>query len=294
MEPLNPYRSMAAPPAAPPRHIPWTVRVPLLCGGSVSWMGWLLLLACSFSVSSFAPHLGDALAIWRAPASAPAVVVAVRVDSAIGRKPCPTRWAIDFTFAVDGSSHRGTSYACEQPPSIAAALTAEFPRGRPDRARLRGMSRFKDNTSQMPLLLLAIGIAILVVTTLPGRRALVLLSRGAVANGRLVDRAKTEVAINRQTVYRYTFEFESADGSKHHAVARTSLTHAFHEGRAEQVLYLPDNPDVATLLEHLPLKPRVRDAGTVEPRPAGWAVAYLLAVGAIVAINVGTIVVVLR
>lgn len=296
MEPLGPYRSMTAPLAAPPRQVPWTVRVPLLLGGRMAQLGWMLLLLGTCMVSVYAPDMNDRLAYRHGRQTSPARVTAVSCAQHTRRPPdgCSS-WREDFSFAADGQSRMGYAYSSYGPIPVGTTTTADFPRGRPERARIAGTWRHRDHdAAAAPLIMLfGFGAGVLFFATRPGRRAIMLLRRGAVARGRLVDKQPTRARVNQRRVYRYTFEFEPDDGGKYHVSARTHLG-VLEDEPTEQILYLRDDPSIATVLDHLPGAPHVLDDGTIASRSDFPAAAYLFLVALFVGFNAYSLFVIFR
>lgn len=296
MEPLGPYRAMPAPLAPPPRHIPWTVRVPLLLGGRIAQLGWVVILLGTFALWVNAPDFSDRLAYRHGRESATARVTAISCVQHPRHLPgdCSI-WRADFSFAAGGQTRFEHSYSLWEPSPAGTATTALYPRGCPERARLDGMWRFRDHDSGIvPMsMLFAIGIGIVFFAARPGRRALVLLRRGAVTRGRLVDKQSTRARVNQQPIYRYTFEFEPDDGGKYLVSAQTHRD-VLEDEPTEQVLYLREDPSFAIVLDHLPGGPHVAGDGTIAPRSTAPAVAYLVLAAIVVGFNAVSLFVALR
>lgn len=116
------------------------------------------------------------------------------------------------------------------------------------------------------LLFPAIGLAIISVGLRKGLRALRLLTHGIPAQGRLVGEEATNVQINDTPVMAMTFEFKTVDGRSARCVAKTHLTHDLKDDAEEPLVYDPEDPSVAVLLDDLPGKPRISEASVVRSR----------------------------
>lgn len=118
----------------------------------------------------------------------------------------------------------------------------------------------------MLLLFPAIGLAFIAVGLRKGLRALRLLTHGIPAQGRFVGQEATNVHINDIPVMAMTFEFKTVDGRAARCVAKTHLTHDLKDDAEEPLVYDPEDPSVAVLLDDLPGKPRISEASVVRSR----------------------------
>jgi hypothetical protein len=94
-----------------------------------------------------------------------------------------------------------------------------------------------------------------------GLRRIRLLRSGRPALGRLVDRRETNVTINDEPVIALTFEFTTEDGATARVVERTHRPQLLEDDAEEPLLYDPQWPERAALLDHLPGAPRVDSRG---------------------------------
>jgi hypothetical protein len=94
-----------------------------------------------------------------------------------------------------------------------------------------------------------------------GLRRIRLLRSGRPALGRLVDRRATNVTINDEPVIALTFEFTTEDGATARVVERTHRPQLLEDDEEEPLLYDPQWPERAALLDHLPGAPRVDGRG---------------------------------
>lgn len=127
----------------------------------------------------------------------------------------------------------------------------------------------------MVLLFPAIGLGMIYVGLSKGLRALRLLTHGIPASGRLVREEATSVQINDTPVIAMTFEFKTVDGRTARCVAKTHLTRDLKDDAEEPLVYAPEDPTVAVLLDDLPGKPRINEASVVRSRE-GWVWHLLL------------------
>lgn len=91
-----------------------------------------------------------------------------------------------------------------------------------------------------------------------GLKLLKLLRRGILTRAKLVEKTATNVEINERTVYKLKFRFE-VGGRRYAAMARTHEPELLEDDAQESVLYLPDDPSQASLVDHLPGKLEVKE-----------------------------------
>ena len=106
-----------------------------------------------------------------------------------------------------------------------------------------------------------VGIGFATFGYLRGRRSLRLLARGRTARGRLVEEQQALGKVNNRRVFALTFAFETEHGEQHRTTARTHRPELLEDQAEELLLYDPRAPARATLLDHLPGKPKVGDDG---------------------------------
>jgi hypothetical protein len=272
---------------APPRHVPFGVRLRLMFGGFIPLFGfafYLIGFVISLGLSSSMELPGDGGPHDTVPAKVTSVFSS---DVRVNDQPV---WAVEFDFRVDGRYHTGVSYSMTQ-PAVGARYDAEVPRGHPERAVLAGMTR-----KPMPLsgaiafLFPLVGLTFVLVAVTRGRRAARLLAEGEVARGKLVGKRATNVVINERPVFELRFEFIAKDGEKYEAVARTNQPASLEDESTEQLVYLAAAPQQATLIDHLPGAPRVQPDGTIAAPPPALVVVLLLVPLTAAAVTVGGIV----
>lgn len=129
------------------------------------------------------------------------------------------------------------------------------------------------------LLFPAVGLTFIGVGLRKGLRGLRLLTRGIPARGRLTRQQATNTAINDRPVMAMTFEFQTVDGRGAKCVAHTHETERLEDGVTEELVYDPEDPSVACLLDDLPGRPSLGDDGVVRVREGGFPSHLLLPAG---------------
>jgi len=268
------YREVPRRPAPPPRSVPLSLRWALRTGGVLGMVGWGGLAFSSIFMWIFVANSDAITALTFRGETATATGRVTDVSATSMTENDRTVMEISFTFTdAAGREHSGHSYSTGG--YYQGDVAVEYLVDDPDTARIEGlrMRPFSDWT----LLLLIFPVVMLipvVATWVRGRKAVRLLRIGAMGSGVLVDRQPTNTRINDQIVWEYTFEFE-VDGRKYRAKGRTHRSE-LTDDEQEPLLYDPSWPPNATMLDHLPGKPRVTEQGAIE---MAWRPAMLGAIG---------------
>ena len=118
-----------------------------------------------------------------------------------------------------------------------------------------------------------VGLTMMAVGLKKGLRALRLLTHGIPAQGRFVGQEATSVRINDTPVMAMSFEFKTVDGRSARCVAKTHETRKLRDDAEESLVYDPEDPGVAVLLDELPGRPIITEDSVVRPREAmAWHV----------------------
>jgi len=92
-----------------------------------------------------------------------------------------------------------------------------------------------------------------------------LLKGGRLVTGRLVSKERTNTQINDQYVYRMTFAFQALeDEQSYQVVTKTHTPEALEDEEQERILYLPQRPEMALLLDDLPGSGQVGPQGDIQ------------------------------
>jgi hypothetical protein len=275
--------------AAPPRRVPLSLKIvnflnPLAqLGWGILGLGmlffWFFGANADFSFITFA---GDHPTVRGTITS---------VESTHASEDGGDVHANHYEYSVAGQSFRGVSYDTGGSTTQGEAVTVEYADGNPARSRIAGMRRalfgpFAAIVAIFPL----IGLAIVVPAELSGKRRNRMLRDGIFTTGKLAGKAPMNVTVNGRTMYELTFAFNTRDGRKAEAKARTSDTARLEDDAHEPLLYDPDEPTYAYLLDELPSRPEVEPNGDLRGRP-GAAMAALILPSLIAGVNVLVLVV---
>lgn len=199
---------------------------------------------------------------------------------------------IAYRFNPGGAEFEGASYDVGFNPQPGQGVVIEFLPDDP------ATSRIKDTrTSPLGILGLLVGIfpltglVMLLIGLRKGRRNARIVARGKITRGRMVDKQPTNVRVNKQTVYRYTFEFDGEDGQTHQITDKTHHTSLVEDEESERILYDPANPTAGRLVDTLPGRPKVNEDGTLSSvgAPAALLRMFLPVGGVLAHVIVGVI-----
>ena len=82
--------------------------------------------------------------------------------------------------------------------------------------------------------------------------------------------------MNNRRVYELAFEFTARDGRKYQATARTSDPSRLEDEREEPLLFDPEKPQDAVLLDEAPSRPSFDETGTMTGRPLAALLAMII------------------
>jgi hypothetical protein len=273
--------------APPPRSIPTSLNLRILIGGALNQIGWGLLGLGSVLFWTLAANAD--LSAWTTLRGAlkHAKGRVLRVEDAgfsIGgnagrhgsrRSGRPVR-IVHYEFTDHaGRTHQYRSYGESLTHEPGRRVDITYPPDHPEISRVMGL-----RAAPLPPLaaLVAIMPLIALILVLLGlRRGLAvrrLLSRGKYADAVVKSKSATNVQINNETVYEFTFEFKSDDGLTHTCAHRTHVTSQITDDATEGILYDPADPRRAHPIDNLPGDPEFDASGQI--RSTGSSVASMI------------------
>jgi hypothetical protein len=174
-------------------------------------------------------------------------------------------YRVSYAFIDEsGVERRGESYTQETLPL--GVWTVDYQSSDPSKSRLHGM-RSKPLSpfpmiavGAMALFALAIGLR----QILRGRRDLRLLCYGVETRGKLIEkRAIPGSKKDKTPTMALTFEYV-VDGQTYSTTVETLEPGPLEDDEREPMLYDPNAPSRATMLDHLPGSPRITAGGELE------------------------------
>lgn len=262
--------------AEPPRYVPTSLWLRMHLGGT--FQAGTLFFAVGMAFVAAVTPMTDISALWQFRGElerAPGGVIESGPINVTFNDYRMYKYVCGFRY--EGQRYEIVSYATPAYTKISSNPDVEFPKGRPELARIVGANRrpFAAIATQWLWLFPLFGGAIMVSRLLSGRRAVRLLRVGrlTMAERRSHQRLKLE-RWNSQPLRRYVFEYmdEFGDIYQHSTVTNSE---AAEEVEKAPLLYDPSQPRVAMILANTPEGFDVDEAG--QPRPVPWALALLIA-----------------
>ncbi len=265
-----------------PREVPFRAQLAVLFGGVTQQIGWGfvlfgLLFGWIFGLNSEALTLiefrgelgltdGDVAAVYETAAS----------------ENKRSIYGVRYRYQVGEANHVGVSFGLSNNFTPGQVVKVQYLVNRPDRSRIEGMRvRRFGAFAIFPMLFPLVGLGLAIRGLFGGLLVRRLLKIGRLAFGRLVHKAATNTRVNKQTVYKLTFEFSVPKGAKlfgyreaaeqgadvyqvHH---KTHQTIELEDEPEEPLLFDPDNPHRAYPIDGLPGQVTVSAAGHIEAPP---------------------------
>ncbi|MFL6244657.1 MAG: DUF3592 domain-containing protein [Thermoanaerobaculia bacterium] len=182
----------------------------------------------------------------------------VRVENTAATENDERVRALHYQYSVAGRLRTGTSYTTTgETVEPGASVTVEYDERDPSRSRIEGMRRALFGPWTLFVCFVPFtGAAILIWATLRGVKRNRLLRDGLIANGKLIAKRATLMRVNWRPVYELKFEFTARDGRRYQATTRTAYTARFQDEAEEPLLYDPNNPAYAFVLDEMPSRPQ--------------------------------------
>lgn len=257
------------------RHIPWSTRLTALFGSGFQPFGWLFfgfgmvfvfVFLGSADVSSFFKFRGTL-------DKAEGVIVSSeqsgyseggsRRRSGTRRKGTPI-YRHDYTYQINDVLKQGVSYSKGGALTVGQKVQVEFPQGQPATSRIQGMRTAPFGPGVLFVLIFPLaGLGLAVSGLFSGWKNLTLLQRGALARGRLIEKKKTSTQVNKQYVYKLTFQYTDQFGQLHQVQTKTHLPAKLEDDAEERLLYDPLRPSRAVFVDMLPGAPEISEEGNV-------------------------------
>ncbi len=261
--------------APPPRPVPLSLRILNFFNGAAQ-VGWIVFGFGMIFFYAFGTNADLSFATFRDAAGRAAGRI-TRVEQTGASENGNTVEAAHYEYSVAGRGFSGKSYATAGSPAEGEDVTVEYDEDDPARSRIAGMRRGVFGPWAMIVAVFPlVGVVILWFATRSGMNRNHLLRDGVLTTGKLVGTEGTNVYINKRRVWALTFEFTDRLGQHRQAIARTTDTERLRDEAAEPLLYDPDDPQRAYLLDEAPARPQFEGNGEMTGRPAAAVFALLL------------------
>jgi hypothetical protein len=250
--------------APPPRQVPSSIRCQLLFGGFSNQFGWFFFGFGLIFFWVFAANADLLSAVYYRGDLETVTGKALYSEKTSASENRTRVYANHYSFVYGGVEYNGISYATGDYFSGGEQVTVEFPNGRLDLSRIQGMRRSIFGTAAIFVVIFpAVGLGFIAFGLVGGIKANRLLTNGKLGMGRLKLKEPTNTRINHQMVYKYTFEFNDEIGRNHNVVSRTHIIGVLEDEQEERLLYDPNNPSYAVMMDSLPASPAIDSMGNI-------------------------------
>ncbi|HEU4522740.1 MAG TPA: DUF3592 domain-containing protein [Thermoanaerobaculia bacterium] len=260
---------MQRPLAPPPRNLPITLRIANLYN-LVTLIGFAVLGFGMIFVFTFVANADLSFVTLRGELERVAGRV-TRVEETSASENETRVIANHYEYSVAGRPFQGVAYATGQRLSVGETVDVEYKPADPKLSRVPGMRRamfspFVLFVAIFPL----IGFGMVAGGMAMGGKRNHLLRNGLIAHGTLKEKLPTNITVNNMPVWKLVFEFSARDGRRHEATAKTTDPSRLEDERQETLLYDPDQPSRAYLLDEAPARPQVDDRGELVGRASAF------------------------
>jgi hypothetical protein len=205
-----------------------------------------------------------------------AVGTITRVEEGFGEENESEIWAFSYSFVgPEGNQYPGLCYSAWHRFKVGEQVTVEFPAGKPTQSRIVGTRR-----AQFPALAAisfffpALGLYMIARGFARGRKAFRLLQSGKQAQGKLEsDLPDREGGL---TNYQTVFSFMTDTGRILSMRQKVHVLADLEDKCRTLVIYAPDNPSNAVLVETVPGRPYVNENDEIVFKEPMRLWAYLL------------------
>ena len=215
-----------------------------------------------------------------------AVGVIERVEKTGASENKSRIYAHHYSFYAAGTRYEGTSYASGSPGSANDEVEVEFKKDDPGVSRIAGMRRAPFGPGVVFVLIFpAVALALIIIPLILSRKRNELLEHGVAVMARLKSKEATSMSVNRQTVYKLTFEYVGEDGRSHTFDVKTHMTMKLEDEAEELVLYDPKHPERALPIDEIPGPLLIGEGGELMAVPLSRLKWFLVLPALVVAAN---------
>ena len=250
------------------RNIPISTRCSILFGGFKNQFGWSLfafgmIFFWAFAMNSdlsFLHYTGEIITIEGIATKS------IEIDASEGEVNVIKNYYMFKT--EDGLEIEGFSYATGQAIQAGEAIIVEYPEGKPQYSRIKGMRRQIFGAEVLWVVLFPfIGLIFMFFGIKRSKRVLRLLKNGELTKGKLISRVRTNTRINGRLVCKLTFRFKDYLGNEFEHREKTHMPYLLEDQREESLLYLRHRPSYAVMLDSLPFSVSINADGKIESTP---------------------------
>lgn len=261
--------------APPPRRVPFSLSI-VSSLNAIAQIGWAVFGFGMIFFWGFVTNADFSFITFRGERANVAGVVTKVSDTSASQGRRRIR-ANHYQYSVAGRTFDGTSYSNDSSLSPGENVDVEYTVDSPEKSHIVGQRHkmFSPGVAFVTIFPL-IGFLLLFFAMRWGSRRTRLLRDGVLTTGVLTAKRPTNMTVNNRRVFELDFEFTARDGRKCIAKARSSITDRLEDERQELLLYDPEKPEDAVLIDDAPSRPKLDEAGGLAPRPVAAMLAMVL------------------
>ena len=160
-----------------------------------------------------------------------------------------------FTYNTpDGGTYSNVGYSTGQYYGEGDTIIVRYKSNKPSISKAEELreSSFPPIVSLFTLIFPLIGLIMFFFGAKKSLNSIRILKIGEVAYGIFLHKEPTNTKINEQTVYKLTFEFTAKDNKTYKTISKTHKYQRLLDEEKEKLVYDPNNPENAVLLDALP------------------------------------------
>ena len=221
-----------------PRSLPWTTKSSLLLGGWVSFVGWILIGMAFMRFLIYLPDIHFGLDEY----TEGKITHIERTDDT------ESAYRNHFSFSNEDKLYKGSTLSIDKQYTKGDEVGIEFKYSNPEKARIEGHSLW-NAMNLTPAAFAIIGLILIIIRIRKGASAIAMLKNGHLAWATLVDKSATKVSVEKHRVYKMTFEYRDQHDYRHRIITKTHVTEELEDDPEEPVLFNPNKPENAILLD---------------------------------------------
>jgi hypothetical protein len=261
--------------APPPRPVPFSLSI-VNTLNAIAQIGWAVFGFGMIFFWGFVTNADFSFVTFRGERAKANGMVTRVVDTSASQNKQRIH-AHHYQYSVAGETFDGVSFSNHGSFSQGDQVNVEYLVGSPRKSRIEGERRkmFSGGVAFVTIFPF-IGFLLLFFAMRWGSRRARLLRDGVLTTGVLKAKRPTNTTVNNRRVFELDFEFTARDGRKYIAKARSSITDRLEDERQELLLYDPEKPLDAVLIDDAPSRPKLDETGGLAPRPVAAALAMIL------------------
>ena len=236
------------------RKIPIGIQLKIWFGNVLTIIGLaFVLMGLPFSIlffpfsSIFAPSFDE-----NDPVTSAIITESTPTNSSINKV---TVYKYTYTYQINGKGNfNGYGYSTGNLYDVNTEISIYYKADKPELSKAKDLrtSEFGGELTFFVLVFPLIGLVMLFFSIRKAIKQIYILKIGELAEGKLLFKNPTNTKINNKTVYELTFEFKAKDGQIYQTIATTHQYHKLEDEQLEKLIYDPDMPINAVLLDALP------------------------------------------